>query len=645
MPLNAAQTLLSTVALCCGCLIAGNVCDAADPPPIKRVLSYRPAQQHVDCETPKESEYAKCTVKVERQGKTSGWVVLGPAGQPLRRFVDTNGDNVVDQWRYYMGGLEVYRDIDSNFNNKIDQSRWLNMAGSRWGLDSNEDGRIDVWKVISAEEAAHEAVRAMAAGDERSLSAVLINADDIRTLGIAATVSKKLLEAVSDPGKKMREIVSRSKTLTSQSQWRNFDSSSPPGTIPAEDAKATQDLTVYANVMAIIETGGKTGFVQIGEMVRVGDVWKLTQIPQPLEGDSPQVSVSGILMQPTLGSAGAIAAADTAVTPEIQKLLAELQKLDGSSPAPTAGRAALARYNSQRADLLSKLIEKSASDEERSQWTRQMVDGLAAAVQTGAYPEGLTRLETLEADARRASPKSPIVAYIFYRRLLAEYTQKLQQTDSEGRGKLHEWWLAQLEEYAKTFPKSEDAPEALWQLAVTHEFGGKLTTARRWYDKLIAEHADSNAGSRAKGALHRLDLEGKVLKLSGPGLDGKTIDVSQFNGKVLLVVFWSTWAKPFTEDLPQLQALRKQYVTSGFSILGVNLDMTSEPISAYRKTHGITWYDIHQPGGLVESEPAKQFGIILLPTMFLVGPDGKVISRATSVADLKKQLPDLLKKK
>ena len=40
--------------------------------------------------------------------------------------------------------------------------------------------------------------------------------------------------------------------------------------------------------MAIVESQGKTGLVQVGELVRIGDVWKLTQIPQPIEGQTPR---------------------------------------------------------------------------------------------------------------------------------------------------------------------------------------------------------------------------------------------------------------------------------------------------------------------------------------------------------------------
>jgi len=51
-----------------------------------------------------------------------GWTVEGPNGLILRKFVDTNDDNVVDQWSYYKDGLEVYRRHRlQTFNGKVDQ--------------------------------------------------------------------------------------------------------------------------------------------------------------------------------------------------------------------------------------------------------------------------------------------------------------------------------------------------------------------------------------------------------------------------------------------------------------------------------------------------------------------------------------------
>src|SRR5690606_35423303 len=101
---------------------------AADPPSAELALSFKPAQPGVEIDIPEKADVARCQVKVERKDKLSGWVVLGPQGQVLRRFVDSNEDNVVDQWRYFRNGLEVYRDLDTDGNNKIDQSRWINIG-------------------------------------------------------------------------------------------------------------------------------------------------------------------------------------------------------------------------------------------------------------------------------------------------------------------------------------------------------------------------------------------------------------------------------------------------------------------------------------------------------------------------------------
>ncbi|MBW3540197.1 MAG: redoxin domain-containing protein [Planctomycetes bacterium] len=615
--------------------------EAADPPSPALALSFRPVQKDVEYDTPARGDFEKCTVRVEREGKRSGWVVLSPEGLALRRFVDTNGDNVVDHWRYYQGGLEVYRDLDSDFNNKVDQSRWLNTAGSRWALDANEDGRIDGWKVLSAQEAGREAVRALVTGDVALLRTLLVSADDVKALGLEAELAKKVMQSVSEPEKKLKAARSDTKTVAAETQWMRFDAGAP-SVVPADDGKADRDLYVYENAIAIVETKNQPGLIQLGELVRVGDVWKLTQVPQPL-GESTEVAAGGLLMQPPIATVPTAATTDS-LSPEAQKLLAELQELDKNSPSAAADAEALGRYNAKRADLLQQLVAVSRSEAEREQWTRQMVDGLAAAVQTGGYPAGLKRLETIEADLARASGRSDLAAYVKYRRMLSRYSLDLQSAaaSTEERQKLQEAWLAQLEAFAKEHPQAEDVPAAMFQLAMAQEFAGNLKEARRWYDALVDKHAASDAGRRASGAIRRIDLEGKPLEYSGPGLKGGAVDLKSFRGKVLLVRFWSTWCKPCTEDLPQIRALYQQYRADGFEIVDVNLDTTTEPVADFMAKHGITWPQIHEPGGL-ESRPGKAFGIVSLPTMFLIGRDGKVVSRSTSVAALKEKLPELLK--
>lgn len=126
---------------------------------------------------PSDAELASCTVELIKGQKlangkfASGWALKDPQGRFLRRFYDSDGDNQIDVWAYYLNGEECYREIDSNLNGKVDQYRWLGSNGSKWGVDLNEDGVIDGWKVISPEELSQEVLAAVMARNYARLEA------------------------------------------------------------------------------------------------------------------------------------------------------------------------------------------------------------------------------------------------------------------------------------------------------------------------------------------------------------------------------------------------------------------------------------------------------------------------------------------
>ncbi|MFN0196337.1 MAG: redoxin domain-containing protein [Planctomycetaceae bacterium] len=632
----------SWVGVLCVALSAGTAF-AADAPSVKTALTFKPVQKNVLYDIPEPDKYAQCQVKVERRGNTSGWVVFGEVGQTLRRYIDTNGDNVVDQWRYYQNGIEVYRDQDSNFNSKVDQSRWVNTAGSRWGIDRNEDGKIDAWKILSAEEATQEALHFLVTADAESLSSLMLTQDEIRSLKLSNEISAKLTEQVKVSEKLLSDAVGSSKNLTPQSKWLRFDGSFPR-VIPADDEKTGTEIMLYQNVLAIVETDGKQVFVRFGDLIRVGDVWKLTQIPQPLEGNSIEVAESSLLMLPAVSAS--IASPSTAgLSAEMQGLLEQLQKLDQESPTPASSRADLSKYNARRVELLRQIIAKSTTDEERQQWLRQLIDGLTAAAQSGAFPEAVPQMKKLEQDLRKDKNAGKLVSYLVFRINLADYYSDLQQgASTEKLAEAQTRWLGILEDFIKKYPDAEDVPEAELQLAVAHEFSGKLDEAVTWYNRLQTDHPDSAPGKRAAGAVRRINLKGQPFELSGSTLKGEKLSSTQFQGAMLLVIYWATWCQPCTEDLPQLQALYEKHRSQGFEILGINLDTEPELIAPYLKEHRVNWAQLFEPGGL-ESPLAAQYGVMSLPTMILIGRDGKVVDRGISIGDLKSSLPDLLKAK
>ena len=147
------------------------------------MLQFRPRQTEVQVTTPKPEEESSCRVDlVKGTGKASGWVLRDSSGIMLRRFFDTNGDNKTDTWSFFRDGVEVYREIDTNNNGKPDQYRWLNSGGLKWGVDADEDLKIDSWLAISPEEVSHELLRAIITKDAARFSSLLLNESDLKTL-------------------------------------------------------------------------------------------------------------------------------------------------------------------------------------------------------------------------------------------------------------------------------------------------------------------------------------------------------------------------------------------------------------------------------------------------------------------------------
>ncbi len=649
------SAVMILAAMVCG---YGPVPDAkaqAQKPTAEQLLKgYKPSQKDVEYDTPDAAEMAKCSVTLEK----GSYVVTNAAGQVLRRFTDSNGDSTPDMFRYYHMGLEVYREVDTNGdpkskkNLRADQYRWMNWGGTRWGLDENEDGRIDSWKILSAQEAARIAIESMASGDLARLNTVLLNEGDIRSLRLPAEMAKKLQDAVSDVPKKVQASLANSKVLNKSSVWVRFDPPLP-AMILGEDLGAVGDITVYENAMATVQNGEKYDLISMGEMIQIGDVWKLAQIPTPVDTTGKSiVSVGGVMMQPSLpgivpsgdgGSPGEMSA-------EMQKLLADLQKIDEASPKPDAPAQVFADYNVARANLSEKLVAAAKDDESRQQWIQQFTDSLSTATQSGLYPEGLPRLIALQ-DAVKSNES--LLGYVFYRRLMAEYAVRLKEDDKaktpadgvKSRELTQKWWFEQLEAFARKWPQSEDAPDAVVQLAISYELMGRLDDAKAWYEQLAKNYAKTDAGVKAQGALRRLTLTGNKFTMSGKSLYQKDLSSAQYEGKVLLVVFWASYAQPFTTDLPAIRTVYDKYNKDGFEILGVNMDGDLSTLPAYLKQHGITWQSLREAPKENGMQPGDfGYGIVSVPTMFLVNKQG-IVEGGITTANLDFAVDALLKGK
>ena len=624
-------------------MLAGDAGMAATPT-AAQALKLRPVQDDVEYTTPTAAEMAKCTIEAAKFGQATGWIVRDEAGSILRRFLDTNANNVVDQWCYYHNGLEVYRDIDLNHNGKADQHRWLGTGGTRWGIDRNEDGTIDLWKVISAEEVTAEVIRAIQQRDAGRFARVLLSSADIKSLGLGAKRGAQLADKVKAAPAAFAALVRSQKVITRSTKWADFGATRP-GIVPLGTDGSTADLTVYENVVAVTDTDGKFQQVFIGTLVQVGQQWRVVDAPQIDAGAATAATGGGFFFQVSAPNIQ-VPTARPLTSPadeKAQKLLAQLEKLDQQTAA-AATPEAQAKLVVSRADVLQQLAAAAAENndaENQGNWLRQLADTISVAVQTGGMPGGVERLAALVKTIGDKPANKDLAAYVRFRQLAAEYGQSLQQPNADY-AKIQADWLKNLEGYVKQYPAGADTAEAMLQLGFSQEHAGNENAAKDWYAKIADQFPKSNSAKKSAGAITRLESVGKQMRLRGTTVTGSKIDLATYRGKVVLIHYWATWSQPCLTDLSVLKDIQAKYARDHFAIVGVSLDANKDDLRRYLTQNRLPWPQLHEEGGL-DSRLANELGILTLPTMLLVDRRGRVINRNVDVGGLDGELKKLLR--
>jgi thiol-disulfide isomerase/thioredoxin len=604
-------------------------------PSITDALKPTPVQPSIDYDQPDQTAQATCTIKAEKVNGVTAWVIRNSQGQILRQFSDFDGDNVVDTWGYFRDGLEVYRDIDENRNGQADQHRWFHSAGSRWGINTDEDkqGSIDRWKLISAEEAAEEVVAAVSTNNPKRFQALLLSAEELTKLGLSPAQSEQLNARLKLATDKFQQLVD-GKKLSADSQFTDFGGLRP-GIVPSGTRGSTKDLLVYENVWAMIHQGDEHQQLQLGTMINFNGAWKL--IDGPTIGTSKDVA-GGFFFGPS-GSAGEASAIATGAEPteEMQKILAALEKLD-QQISTAAGEERVTLLH-QRADLLARLAENAQGNEERVQWYKQLADSVSASAQDGTYPEGVALLQEWQ-DKFADQEEDELVAYFQFQRMLAEYYGVTLAQEGVDAAKAQSEWLAALETFLDEHPQSEHAAEALRQLAMASEIAGEDETAIKWYQRIVDQFPDSVHTAMSKGAITRLNSEGHTIQLKGIALQGGNVDLASLRGKAVVIQYWTTSCDVCTKDHELLGNLYKKYGGTGLEIIGVNLDFNRANVVAYLEKNRLPWKQLYEAGGF-DGRLASDLGVVTVPLILLVGPDGKVISSNIRAEEIEAELKKL----
>ena len=168
------------------------------------------------------------------------------------------------------------------------------------------------------------------------------------------------------------------------------------------------------------------------------------------------------------------------------------------------------------------------------------------------------------------------------------------------------------------------------------EFGGIFSASM---DDELHRYGDRIADGVPK---RPVDLTGRPIPITGPLYDGGQFDVANWKGNVVLVDFWATWCGPCRALLPELQALHGRFQARGFEIVGVNLDEDRGALKKFLDESPLPWPNIVDAESPAEARMAKKYGIVGIPTTYLLDKEGKLVATNLHGEQLAAKIEELL---
>jgi thiol-disulfide isomerase/thioredoxin len=103
-------------------------------------------------------------------------------------------------------------------------------------------------------------------------------------------------------------------------------------------------------------------------------------------------------------------------------------------------------------------------------------------------------------------------------------------------------------------------------------------------------------------------------------VNGKTVQLSDYKGKTVLVNAWATWCPPCKAEMPLLNRYYQSHAQDGFILLAVNAGDSQNEAASFANQNGLAFPVLLDPG----TQLLGQLGIDSFPTSILIGRDGVV---------------------
>ncbi|MBI5444660.1 MAG: TlpA family protein disulfide reductase [Deltaproteobacteria bacterium] len=108
-------------------------------------------------------------------------------------------------------------------------------------------------------------------------------------------------------------------------------------------------------------------------------------------------------------------------------------------------------------------------------------------------------------------------------------------------------------------------------------------------------------------------------------IDGGTIRLSDYRGKVVLLDFWATWCPPCRAAIPHVVELQQALGPQGFAVIGMNLDENGEELVAFLQRNPVNYPIVRTD----DAAKSAYGGVNAIPHVFLIDRKGMIREQYT----------------
>jgi thiol-disulfide isomerase/thioredoxin len=282
------------------------------------------------------------------------------------------------------------------------------------------------------------------------------------------------------------------------------------------------------------------------------------------------------------------------------------------------------------------------------------------------YNTVLAEIKTLEQSINRQTPTNRVME------VFAEVEEKLETfiaqfpgTDEAQDAKFQLGMLnanisnlekskQYLEDFIANSPNAQKSKMgyAHFFLAETFKNEEQFEDARKHLTIFLKEYGDidPNLLARAKASLDdmevlkKLTVGGEPIPFSVMDLEGKSLSLDKYKGKVVLLDFWATWCGPCRSEMPKVISLYNEYHNKGFEIVGISLDESRTLLEKYITENKMEWPQYFE-GTKWDNSIARKYGVRAIPATFLLDREGKIRYKAVRGRELARAVEKLVSEK